>query len=131
MLYSQGFRTAEPLSGKVVLLFQLCQDQLSTQSHYDFGLRALKSVLRSAGGLKRQTVQELEGDVKKDKAGLDVKDSKADTAIAEPTAERDWLSLEQGILVKSMCCTLVPKLISEDVGLFSTLLTAVFPDAQV
>jgi dynein heavy chain 1 len=130
MLYSQGFRTAEPLSGKVVLLFQLCQDQLSSQSHYDFGLRALKSVLRSAGGLKRTTVQELDGEVKKDKAGLDVKDSK-EVVAAKPTSERDWLALEQSILVKSMCSTLVPKLISEDVGLFSTLLTAVFPDAQV
>jgi dynein heavy chain 1 len=48
-----GFRTAEALSRKVVPLFKLCKDQLSNQSHYDFGLRALKSVLISAGSLKR------------------------------------------------------------------------------
>jgi len=53
MLYSLGFRTAEALAGKIVSLFDLCNDQLSTQSHYDFGLRALKSVLISAGIINR------------------------------------------------------------------------------
>ena len=47
MLFSQGFRSAEKLSKKIVPLFKLCQEQLSAQSHYDFGLRALKSVLVS------------------------------------------------------------------------------------
>ena len=51
MLFSQGFGNAEMLASKIVLLFELCRDQLS--KHYDFGLRALKSVLRSAGNLKR------------------------------------------------------------------------------
>ena len=44
MLYSQGFRTAEKLAHKVVPFFKLCNEQLSSQSHYDFGLRSLKSV---------------------------------------------------------------------------------------
>lgn len=56
LLYSQGFQTAEKLSGKVVALFDLCLQQLSTQAHYDFGLRSLKNVLSSAGNLKRQSL---------------------------------------------------------------------------
>lgn len=53
MLYSQGYRTASKLAGKVVSLFELCADQLSSQPHYDFGLRSIKSVLISAGNMKR------------------------------------------------------------------------------
>src|ERR1700748_245781 len=54
MLFSQGFRTAETLASKIVPFFNLCDEQLSPQPHYDFGLRALKAVLGSAGILKRE-----------------------------------------------------------------------------
>ncbi|KAJ3728254.1 hydrolytic ATP binding site of dynein motor region D1-domain-containing protein, partial [Lentinula raphanica] len=54
MLFSQGFRTAESLASKIVPFFNLCDEQLSPQPHYDFGLRALKAVLASAGILKRE-----------------------------------------------------------------------------
>jgi dynein heavy chain, axonemal len=53
MLMSEGFENAKPLSEKFVTLYNLSRSLLSAQKHYDWGLRAIKSVLRQAGKLKR------------------------------------------------------------------------------
>ena len=110
-LYSQGYKTAERLSSKMVSLFELCSSQLSSQSHYDFGLRALKSVLVNAGNLKRK--EDKEREVTKKDSGLPIE------------------QLEQNILLRSVCNTLIPKLVSEDITLFNSLLSGVFPDCKI
>ncbi|OHT01787.1 Dynein heavy chain family protein [Tritrichomonas foetus] len=55
VLYSEGFNTAKPLAKKVTQLYKLSSEMLSQQSHYDFGMRALKSVLVMAGASKRRS----------------------------------------------------------------------------
>ncbi|KAF8665172.1 hypothetical protein AX16_000636 [Volvariella volvacea WC 439] len=111
MLFSQGFRTAESLASKIVPFFNLCDEQLSPQPHYDFGLRALKAVLASAGILKRERLlsaraAEAEGD--------------------EVVGLSDTIS-EQIILIQSVTETIVPKLVADDVPLLTSLLADVFP----
>jgi len=53
MLMAEGFTEAKVLAKKFVTLYSLCRDLLSKAAHYDWGLRAIKSVLVVAGSFKR------------------------------------------------------------------------------
>ncbi|CAF1453141.1 unnamed protein product, partial [Rotaria magnacalcarata] len=100
MLYSQGFRQAEILSKKIVPLFTLLSEQLSSQSHYDFGLRSLKSVLVMAGNIKRERIK---NDIQNDN--------------------------EQEIVIQAIMDSFVPRLVADDLVLLNSLLNDVFPNA--
>ncbi|KAJ3124711.1 hypothetical protein HK098_000907 [Nowakowskiella sp. JEL0407] len=113
MLYTQGFRTAELLASKIVPLFNLCAEQLSPQSHYDFGLRSLKSVLVSAGNLKRDKLSLMNNKV-------------ADSTQTDATNISDE-NTEQQILIQSIRETVAPKLVVDDMYLLQSLLMDVFP----
>lgn len=115
LLFSQGFQSAERLAGRAVMLFDLCHQQLSSQPHYDFGLRALKSVLVSAGNIKRMAC---------DAAGA------ASVVAASLTAEETDAS-ELAVLMRSISETVAPKLVALDLPVFESLMAGVFPGSKV
>lgn len=103
MLYSQGFKYAKQLAKQAVPFFDHCAAQLTKQAHYDFGLRALKSVLVSSGGLKRMPIT--------------------------TTRERSQVeeTLEAQIIVQSIRETIAPKLIRNDVETMKSIELDSFP----
>ncbi|MEW5298846.1 MAG: hypothetical protein WDW36_001923 [Sanguina aurantia] len=63
MLMAEGFVEAKVLAKKFASLYYLLEDLLSPQKHYDWGLRAIKSVLVVAGSLLRAESGQVESDV--------------------------------------------------------------------
>ena len=103
MLYSQGFKQAKQLSKQAVPFFDRCSRELTKQAHYDFGLRALKSVLVSSGGLKRTKL------------------------TRAPEASAPEVELEPRIIVQSIRETIAPKLIRGDVETMKQIELEAFP----
>ncbi|CBX94114.1 similar to cytoplasmic dynein 1 heavy chain 1 [Plenodomus lingam JN3] len=107
MLYSQGFSQAKELSKHVVPFFDRCATGLSKQAHYDFGLRALKSVLVSSGGLKRARI-----------------------AAQQDSQIPDEAIMEPQIIIQSLRETMAPKLIRSDVDLMKAIQEESFPGVE-
>ena len=110
MLFAQSIANAESLAKKIVTLFSLCMERLSKQLHYDFGLRAMKSVLVGAGELKRACMS---------------------TQTTNTDSAQSFEQVEESVLVTSVCHSILTKLVAADVVVFKVLLREAFPGASL
>lgn len=101
ILNSQGFIHAKKLAQMVVPFFTQLQDKLSSQIHYDFGLRALKNVLATSGTLKR-------------------------IQLSNNSLE-DLETWEASIILQCLRETVAPKLVAEDTQIMLGIEQALFP----
>ncbi|KAI9144619.1 dynein heavy chain and region D6 of dynein motor-domain-containing protein [Paraphysoderma sedebokerense] len=98
-LLAEGFVNGKKLGQKVVAIFEYSRQLLSQQQHYDWGLRALKTVLREAGSILRNT-------------------RKNDTKIDD--------SLETTIIIQALLVHTIPKLTETDSINFSSIVRDMF-----
>eukprot|EP00727_Mastigamoeba_balamuthi_P008574 m51a1_g4339 putative cytoplasmic dynein 2 heavy chain 1 isoform x1 (4695) ;mRNA; f:164362-180818 len=110
MLYSEGFTYAKAVGEKLVAVFRLSRQLLSPQQHYDWGLRALKSIL-GAGGLLVQDAKKKARASPSDKA-----------LVVDKTRESE-------IIVQAARVNTLSKLIHADRERFKGLIKDLFPNA--
>ncbi|ORY81439.1 dynein heavy chain, cytosolic [Protomyces lactucae-debilis] len=106
--FAQGFSSAVDLAGRIVPFFVACAERMSEQPHYDFGLRALKSVLTTCGQIKRQKV--------------------LNSDAATVSIDANW---EAELVLQSLKATINPKMVGSDAQLLNTISEEVFPGTQV
>ena len=58
-LHSEGFKDAKDLGQKLVGIFNMSKRLLTVQQHYDWGLRALNSVLKGCGNMLKMAKKKL------------------------------------------------------------------------
>eukprot|EP00928_Gymnodinium_smaydae_P079340 TRINITY_DN632_c0_g1_i3.p1 TRINITY_DN632_c0_g1~~TRINITY_DN632_c0_g1_i3.p1 ORF type:complete len:2255 (+),score=688.11 TRINITY_DN632_c0_g1_i3:125-6889(+) len=108
MMFSEGFMSAKILAQKVVALFLLSRQLLSSQQHYDWGLRALKPILTLAGRLLQES--------KVERAGQD-----------QPLSDVE----ESVLLLKAVRMNTLSKLTFADSRRFQDLCVDLFPGVNV
>nr|CAB3240329.1 cytoplasmic dynein 2 heavy chain 1-like [Phallusia mammillata] len=107
ILFSEGFREAKALGRKLVAVFNLSCELLTPQQHYDWGLRALKTVLRGSGQALHTLRRKLE---------------------AEDSDEKIRAEDEFGLVVQALRLNTLSKLTFADSQRFDDLVRDLFPN---
>lgn len=106
-LQSGGFSTSDSLSKKIDTLYSLMSQQFSKQSHYDFTLRAIKSVLTQASILRKESFV-------------------PEASKGKPVDSDELAESELKVLIKAIIDMNYPKFVAVDAPLFDMLMEDMF-----
>lgn len=123
MLVAEGFQEAKVLARKFITLYTLCKELLSKQDHYDWGLRAIKSVLVVAGSLKVSIVAGFNSSHLMTRTQPRLKDSNLQRG--------DPGRPEEEVLMRTLRDFNIPKIVTDDVPVFMGLIGDLFPALDV
>lgn len=122
LLYAEGVASAASLATKLVEVYTLSKQLLSQQIHYDWGLRALKTVLRHCGTVVQRAKQ-----AKRTAAALQ---SSAGAGAESTEMVRLSAAEEAELLVSVLKMNTLSKLTFADATRFTQLLSDVFPGVR-
>ncbi|XP_069942834.1 cytoplasmic dynein 2 heavy chain 1 isoform X1 [Cherax quadricarinatus] len=109
ILFSEGFKDGKNLGRKLVAIFNLSKELLTPQQHYDWGLRALKTVLKGSGSLLQ---------------------SYRRTLLEEGKSTDIDTNMESELVVQALRLNTLSKLTFSDSSRFDDLVRDVFPDIK-
>eukprot|EP00892_Ulva_mutabilis_P004502 jgi/Ulvmu1/2423/UM134_0004.1 len=118
LLFCQGFGSAPELSRKAVRLFECAAQLLSRQAHYDFGMRALKTLLAAAGSAR---------DAERAQQSMDQHGAHAPQINATEGRGGQQAGQETEAFMHALHACVIPKLVAADAELFSGIVSDVFP----
>ena len=110
---AEGFQMSKLLSRKFVILYKLCEDLLSKSKHYDWKLRAIKTTLYVAGGMKR--------------AAPELSEDKVFRIASSQRGSSMYACSHGQVLLRALRDFNLGKLTSDDTGIFMGLLNDLFP----
>ncbi|OWK02684.1 hypothetical protein Celaphus_00010425, partial [Cervus elaphus hippelaphus] len=124
-LYSYGFLNAKPLSVKIVMTYRLCSEQLSSQFHYDYGMRAIGAFYLNLGGAPEGPAGTGKTETTKDLA----KALAVQCVVFNCSDGLDYLAM--GKLLRSIKDVNEPKFLSHDIPLFNGITSDLFPGVKL
>eukprot|EP00929_Paragymnodinium_shiwhaense_P038459 TRINITY_DN20312_c0_g2_i1.p1 TRINITY_DN20312_c0_g2~~TRINITY_DN20312_c0_g2_i1.p1 ORF type:complete len:4570 (-),score=1248.97 TRINITY_DN20312_c0_g2_i1:75-13784(-) len=156
-LLSNGFLNSNALARKVTTTLRIASEQLSSQGHYDFGLRTMRSIVAVAGQLHQDAIaadkpgpKDAKGQVAPSRSTSGAlmgrtssmvtrQNSYASSRKASGTKEeaatfedslREQAPEEEAEVFRALCDVLFPPLLDEDEKLLHDILVDIFPNYE-
>eukprot|EP00340_Litonotus_pictus_P012496 CAMPEP_0170538444 /NCGR_PEP_ID=MMETSP0209-20121228/103311_1 /TAXON_ID=665100 ORGANISM="Litonotus pictus, Strain P1" /NCGR_SAMPLE_ID=MMETSP0209 /ASSEMBLY_ACC=CAM_ASM_000301 /LENGTH=3072 /DNA_ID=CAMNT_0010840135 /DNA_START=28 /DNA_END=9246 /DNA_ORIENTATION=- len=134
MLYSFGFTYARSLANKIVSSLTLASEQLSSQIHYDYGMRTLSGIIQYIGILAqdRKIIKASSGSNNNNEinTSLEIQEGNKEGHLSEEEVKLLEKKEEEYIGQKAIRDSNMPKFTLEDYNIYEGILGDLFPNSE-